>query len=236
MKSHRISSGDDKIKMIVDSRELSTTVARELTRLDVEISAESLDIGDYIASEEVAVERKESGDFIQSLIDGRLFTQLSALRSAYRRPVLIIEGEQLIGLRAVNPQSLYGALASIAIRIQIPIIWTRSGEETANVLHRIAHLEQVSAGRPLRTRPGEMGATDADVLEYILSGFPGIDTVISRAILSEFGTLEKVFSSDIKELRKVKGVGPKIAGRIKRLLTTQYPLYDENEIEEKKSN
>ncbi|MFX1560954.1 MAG: ERCC4 domain-containing protein, partial [Promethearchaeota archaeon] len=213
----------DRIRLIVDSRELPTAVARELTRLDVEISGESLEIGDYVASEDVAIERKESGDFIQSLIDGRLFVQLSALRSAYRRPVLIIEGEQIIGLRAVNPASIYGALASIAIRIQVPILWTRNAEETANVLYRIAHLEQIGSSKPLRTRSGDARGTDAEAMEYILSGFPGVDTVTSRAILSEFGTLEKIFSADQKELQKVKGVGPKIAGRIRRLLTTKYP-------------
>jgi Fanconi anemia group M protein len=214
---------DNQIRLIVDSRELPTAVARELTRLDVEISGESLEIGDYVASEDVAIERKESGDFIQSLIDGRLFVQLSALRSAYRRPVLIIEGEQIIGLRAVNPASIYGALASIAIRIQVPILWTRNAEETANVLYRIAHLEQIGSKKPLRTRSGDAKGTDAEALEYILSGFPGVDTVTSRAILSEFGTLEQVFSADQKDLQKVKGVGPKIAGRIRRLLTTKYP-------------
>jgi len=221
------SPSDDTIKMIVDSRELPTAVARELTRLDVEISGESLQIGDYIVSEDVAIERKESGDFIQSLIDGRLFVQLTALRSSYRRPVLIIEGEQLIGLRAVNPASIYGALASIAIRIQIPILWTRNAEETANVLYRLAHLEQVAAKKTLRTRSGDARGTDAEALEYILSGFPGVDTVISRAILSEFGTLEGVFSASEKELQSVKGVGKKIAGRIRRLLTTKYPSYKE---------
>ena len=214
---------EDHIRLIVDSRELPTAVARELTRLDVEISGESLEIGDYVASEEVAVERKETGDFIQSLIDGRLFVQLSALRSAYRRPVLIIEGEQILGLRAVNPASIYGALASIAVRIQVPILWTRNAEETANVLYRIARLEQIESSRPLRTRSGETKGTDAEALEFILSGFPGIDTVTSRAILVEFGTLEKIFSAEQRELQKVKGVGPKIAGRIKRLLTTRYP-------------
>jgi Fanconi anemia group M protein len=220
-------SSDDTIKMIVDSRELPTAVARELTRLDVEISGESLQIGDYIVSEDVAVERKESGDFIQSLIDGRLFVQLSALRSSYRRPVLIIEGEQLIGLRAVNPASIYGALASIAIRIQVPILWTRNAEETANVLYRLAHLEQVAAKKTLRTRSGDARGTDAAVLEYVLSGFPGVDTVISRAILSEFGTLESVFSASEKELQSVKGVGKKIAGRIRHILTTKYPSYSD---------
>ncbi|MFW9869063.1 MAG: ERCC4 domain-containing protein [Candidatus Thorarchaeota archaeon] len=214
---------DGIIHMIVDSRELPTAVARELTRLDVKISGESLEIGDYVASEEVAIERKESNDFIQSLIDGRLFSQLNALRTAYRRPVLIIEGEQLIGLRAVNPASIYGALASIAIRIQVPIIWTRNSEETANVLYRIAHMEQVESSKPLRTRSGEAKGSDAEALEYILSGFPGVDTVTSRAILSEFGTLESIFSAEFKDLQKVKGVGPKIAGRIRRLLTTTYP-------------
>ncbi len=213
---------DDKIKLIVDSRELPTAVARELARLDVQISGESLKIGDYVASEDVAIERKESMDFIQSLIDGRLFVQLSALRSAYRRPVLIIEGEQIIGLRAVNPASIYGALASIAIRIQVPIIWTRNAEETANVLYRIAHLEQVTSKKPLRTRSGESKGTDAEALEYILSGFPGVDTVTSRALLTEFGTLEKIFSSEKENLQRVKGVGPKIAGRIRRLLESKY--------------
>ncbi len=212
----------DKIKLIVDSRELPTAVARELARLDVQISGETLKIGDYIASEDVAIERKESMDFVQSLIDGRLFVQLSALRSAYRRPVLIIEGEQIIGLRAVNPASIYGALASIAIRIQVPIIWTRNAEETANVLYRIAHLEQVTSKKPLRTRSGESKGTDAEALEYILSGFPGVDTVTSRALLTEFGTLEKIFSSEKENLQRVKGVGPKIAGRIRRLLESKY--------------
>ncbi|UCE11604.1 MAG: DEAD/DEAH box helicase [Candidatus Thorarchaeota archaeon] len=218
----RAASRESRIKMIVDSRELPTAVPRELTRLDVELSGESLEIGDYIISQDVAVERKESGDFIQSLIDGRLFVQLSALRSAYNRPVLIIEGEQLVGLRAINPASIYGALATIAIRIQVPILWTRNSEETANVLYRLAHLEQVGAQKAPRTRSGVTKGSDAETLEYILSGFPGVDTVTSRAMLSEFDTLERVFSASEKELRSVKGVGPKIAGRIRRLLTASY--------------
>jgi ERCC4-related helicase len=216
------------IRMIVDSREMPTAVARELARLDVSISGESLEIGDYILSEDVAVERKESNDFIQSMIDGRLFDQLAALRSAYRRPVLIIEGEQITGIRAVRPESIYGALASIAIRLRIPILWTMNSEETANMLYRLAHLEQIASQKPLRTRSGESKGSDAEALEYILAGFPGVDTVISRSLLSEFGTLERIFMADEETLQRAKGVGPKTAGTIKRLLTTNYPSAAEN--------
>jgi Fanconi anemia group M protein len=216
---------EEQVRMIVDSRELPTAVPRELTRLGVEISGESLQIGDYIASEEVGIERKESGDFLQSLIDGRLFSQLSSLRSAYRRAVLIIEGEQLTGQRAINPASIYGALASIAVRIQVPIIWTKNPEETAHVLYRIARMEQIDETKPLRTRTGDSASSDAETLEYILSGFPFVDTVTSRAIFEHFGTLDRVFNASEEELRQVRGVGPKIAGRIRRLLRTVHPLY-----------
>ena len=86
-------------------------------------------------------------------------------------------------------------------------------------------MEQIGSKRPLRTRSGETRGTDAETIEYILSGFPGIDTVTSRSILTEFGTLEGVFSAEQKDLQKVKGVGPKIASRIRRLLTVEYPSH-----------
>ncbi len=220
-------AGQEQVSLIVDSRELPTSVARELARLGVALSGESLEVGDYVASDEVAVERKVTEDFLQSLVDGRLFSQLSALSSAYRRPVLIVEGGPLTGVRAINPASIYGALASIAVRFRVPIIWTRSAEETANVLYRIARMEQVASGRPLRIRPGDKRSHDAEVLEYILAGFPGVDSVISRSLLTHFGTLEKVFGASKEELQQVRGVGPKTAGTIRRLLKTQYPLHSD---------
>ncbi|NWF96415.1 MAG: DEAD/DEAH box helicase [Candidatus Thorarchaeota archaeon] len=220
---------EDIIRLIVDTRELPTAVARELTRLGVEVYGEALEVGDYVASEEVAIERKETSDFVQSLIDGRLFVQLTALRSTYRRPVLIVEGERLIGQRAVNPASIYGALASIAVRIQVPILWSMDGEETANIIYRIARMEQVDSKRVLRIRAPESKASDAQVLEYILSGFPGIDSLLSRAILEEFGTLENVFNADEEALRRVRGVGPKTAGKLKRTLKTVYPGHIKHE-------
>jgi ERCC4-type nuclease len=40
--------------------------------------------------------------------------------------------------------------------------------------------------------------------------------------LDEFGTLDAIFSAAESELKRVKGVGPKTAGTIRRLLTTKY--------------
>ncbi|MCK5264348.1 MAG: hypothetical protein KAR03_01975, partial [Candidatus Thorarchaeota archaeon] len=60
---------------------------------------------------------------------------------------------------------------------------------------------------------------------------PGVDTVTSRSILAEFGTLQDIFSADKEKLQKVRGVGPKIAGRIRRLLTTVHPEHKQREVD-----
>ena len=63
----------------------------------MELRFMALEIGDYIVSDRLAVERKRTDDFACSLIDGKrnLFAQLSDLARVYEKPVLIIEGEDL---------------------------------------------------------------------------------------------------------------------------------------------
>jgi ERCC4-type nuclease len=39
--------------------------------------------------------------------------------------------------------------------------------------------------------------------------------------------LTEIFSAEKKDLQRVKGVGPKIAGTIRRLLGSKYPAYKE---------
>lgn len=48
-------------------------------------------VGDYVLSPDVCVERKGISDLIGSLNSGRLYTQATALTRHYLRPVLLIE-------------------------------------------------------------------------------------------------------------------------------------------------
>ena len=52
-----------------------------------------LEVGDYIISDRVAVERKTAEDFVNSIVDKRLFMQLKDLRK-YQKPILIVEGRE----------------------------------------------------------------------------------------------------------------------------------------------
>jgi ERCC4-type nuclease len=54
----------------------------------VEIEAGSLDVGDYLIGPGAAVERKAGGDFVASLLDGRMAEQAAKLRTTEVAPLV----------------------------------------------------------------------------------------------------------------------------------------------------
>jgi len=124
--------------VIVDQREYRSNVVKNLAIKGVTIESQQLDVGDYVLSSRIGVERKNTQDFISSLIDGKLFKQLQRLRDAYSRPILILEGENLFTHRNMNHNAIYGSLASISVDYGIPIITTKDELETANLLSVLA--------------------------------------------------------------------------------------------------
>lgn len=54
----------------------------------------SFQVGDYILSPDICVERKSLSDLIGSLNSGRLYNQAQAMTRYYKRPILLIEFDQ----------------------------------------------------------------------------------------------------------------------------------------------
>ena len=75
----------ESLRIVIDHRETKSGVARVLDKLGIELSFTALDIGDYVVSDRLAVERKRTDDFASSLIDGKrnLFAQLSEIGRAH---------------------------------------------------------------------------------------------------------------------------------------------------------
>ena len=68
------------IRIVADDRENAGGVIEELRRfVEVSVDVQRLKIGDFLVEERFAVERKTLMDFAQSVIDGRLFAQATAL-------------------------------------------------------------------------------------------------------------------------------------------------------------
>jgi ERCC4-type nuclease len=81
-----------------------------------------LDTGDYLIDDEVLVERKTIGDFVASLVDGRLFPQTARLAHSRYRSLLMIEGPRPPSMPDVHPRAVEGAIVSLAAMWRLPVL------------------------------------------------------------------------------------------------------------------
>jgi Fanconi anemia group M protein len=207
------------IEVVADDRENS--VAKELSRKEIQVQKKRLDVADFLVSDRTAVERKRTDDFVDSIIDNRLFEQLQELQQ-FGRTVLIIEGENLYTHRDIDPKAIRGALSSLALDYQIPVIWTDDEKDTVETLRALAQREQEEEGREVQVRGTKSGMTDEETLEFIVAGIPDVNTKIAERLLEEFGTVRKIFTASPSELEEVEGVGEKTAEKIVDYSTREY--------------
>ena len=224
MESSEIEAGTVPLRIVIDHRETKSGVAKTLDRLGMELSFAALEIGDYVVSDRLAVERKRTDDFASSLIDGKrnLFAQLSDLARVYEKPVLIIEGGDLFTSRQLNPNAIYGSLISIAIDFRISILYSRDEEETAAILKILAKREQTENKRDVNPHGKKSASTLAEQQEYLISSISNIGPKAARNLLLHFGSVEAFMKADLAELKKVKLIGPKTAARIREVLESPY--------------
>ncbi|WP_456474898.1 DEAD/DEAH box helicase [Candidatus Pyrohabitans sp.] len=213
---------ESSITIIVDTRELSSSVVRELLSLGVISKPKRLEVGDYVLSARVCVERKTTEDFLQSIIDGRLFEQAVTLKRSYAKPVMLIEGDSLYNKRSISPQAIRGALAAIGIDLGIPLFFTANEAESAALIAAIARREQQEGERYVEIRGEKRTATLKEQQEFIVAGLPNVNTTLAKRLLREFGSIEGVFTASKEELERVHGIGGKIAEEIRRVITSPY--------------
>lgn len=212
----------DFIKIIVDHREYRSSVVKNLTVKGTYIEPQQLDIGDYILSSRIGIERKNVDDYLDSLMTGKLFKQIIQLRNAYSRPILIIEGEDLFTKRNISHNAIFGSLASISVDYGVPILKTKDAFETADLLHVIARREQKEDKKAVAVRGEKTQMSDRERQQFIIEGLPNVSAVIAKRLLAHFGSIKDIVNASEKELQQVKGVGKNIAEDIIKLLKTNY--------------
>ncbi len=210
-------SGEVETVIYADDRENS--VAKELSRMEITVRKKRLEVADFLVSDATAVERKRADDFVDSVLDQRLFSQLEELQQ-FSNPVLIIEGDDLYSHREVHPNAIRGALATIALDYGIPILWSDDVRNTAELLKSLARREQEDKDREIAIRGEKAPKTESELKKFVVAGLPGVNTKIAERLLEEFGTVKAVFTASESELKDVEGLGDKKASRIKELIET----------------
>jgi len=213
------SESEDKVEVIADDRENS--ISKKLSKMDLIVKKERLEVSDFIVSEDTAVERKSDSDFVDSLVDQRLFEQIQEL-TQFENPIIIIEGEDLYSHRKIHPNAIRGALASVTADYNIPIIWTDDEKETAEMLRVLAEREQEEKDKDIAIRGNTGAKSDKELQEFLVAGLPDVNTKLAERLLKEFGTVEDVFTASTDELKNVEGIGEKKAEKIHSIIKTSY--------------
>jgi Fanconi anemia group M protein len=193
-----------------------------------------------VVSDRVGVERKDVGDFLGSIRDGRLFSQAKAMMEAYQRPVVILEGQVSRALKrsSMKTASIYGALSSLALDYGISVLPTEDTYSTAVLLQRLAYREQVQDNRVIQLRAVDRSLPLNKQQLFLLSGFPQIGVTSAENLLEKFDTplrvIEELASAEVKvsvsgktkkltgPLTEVGGIGPTIVEYAKTLLRSSY--------------
>ncbi|ACV23893.1 DEAD/DEAH box helicase [Methanocaldococcus fervens] len=203
------------VKIIVDVREKNMA---KLLHNYADVELKTLEVGDYVLSDRVIVERKTAEDFVNSIIDKRLFNQLKNLKKV-EKPLLIIEGENFSRL---HENAIKGAILSIIFDFGIPIVFTKNAEETADLLIKIAEKEQIKEKRAVMVRYGKTTMSLKEQQRFIVESLPDVGGALADRLLKHFKTVENVFTAKEEELMKVEGVGKERAKKIREVLTAKY--------------
>ncbi len=214
-----------KVSIIADHREKRTKTFSWLQSFDARIVEKQLDVGDYIVSDTVGIERKTVDDFLTSLLDRRLFNQMESLSSTFQRPLLIVEGDQnmLFCSRNIHPNAIHGALSSITLDYRVPIIWTSTPKLTASQIYWTGYREQLKSPNGISARACKKTRDEKALQEFLVAGLPKVNTKLSRRLLAEFGSVRGVFTASEEMLMGVEGIGKKKASEIWCILNGCYP-------------
>ena len=223
---------NQELVVYVDSREGNSKVIRALDTIGVKVKVNAMAVADYQVSEEVAIERKTAKDFVDSIVDKRLFKQARMMMEEFKKPIMILEGDDFYS-GFINPNAIRGAMTSIALDYGISIIPTRTAEDTAAMIKRIAIREQKGEKRSIQIRTERKPQNLWEQQLFIIESLPNIGPVHAKRLLEHFGSVKAVLEADEKKLQEVEGIGKKTAKNIRDVVEGKY-LYFKKDNNQKK--
>lgn len=103
----------------------------------------TLEVGDYVLSPDICVERKSVSDLFSSFASGRLYNQAETMIRHYKLPVLLIEfsPDKSFSLLSaadvgddITPANIISKMSLLALHFpRLRIVWSRSLHATAQI-------------------------------------------------------------------------------------------------------
>lgn len=223
--------------IFIDDREQRSGLAVALERLAPgwPVIVKRLLIGDIVVGDRYVIERKCCEDFVASMHDGRLDSQLYQLLNIPQKAMLLVEGEfDTASLGGTPHEAIRRKLLEINLRHNLPVLTSRDVAESAAWLLTLARMDEPerklqrktehnfkptppspAPARPALTpRPRVKASTPAMVPIAALSQIPELGITRARRLLEHFGSMQAIMRADEMGLTEVDGIGPELAHRV----------------------
>ena len=198
-------------------REFRSSLPFILDNSGLEIQPHTIEIGDYILSPDVCVERKSIQDLISSFSDGRLYYQAEAMCKHFLHPILLLEFDPskafslqtYVDFRAEpSANDLSSKLVLLCLHFpKLRIIWSCSPYATADIFMDL----KKDADNPSIQLLESMQQLEADEefdssAKEILMRIPGVTVENHCKIMNKFRNLKELFSCELDELSNLIGI------------------------------
>lgn len=200
--------------VIVDMREFRSSLPGVLHSRGLHVRPVTLEVGDYIISDDICIERKSVADLFSSLASGRLFKQLQAMCRTYTHAVLLIEfsSDQSFSLQtytayeSLSSSSIHTKLALVCMHFPtVRFIWSHGPVSTAKVFERLKQ----NRAEPDIAKAATIGSEtdqDAETPEAVqasrdmLARLPAISESNARALMKRVRNLSELIALPTDEL------------------------------------
>uniref|UniRef100_A0A161MNL0 DNA repair endonuclease XPF n=1 Tax=Triatoma infestans TaxID=30076 RepID=A0A161MNL0_TRIIF len=206
-------------KIIVDMREFRSELPSLLYKRGIDIEPVTLQVGDYILSPDMCVERKSISDLIGSLNSGRLYTQALSMTRYYSKPILLIEFDEKKPFVLQGRYYLSTDESSNDIRSKLQlltlhfprlrIVWSPSPFSTAQLFHELKE----GKDEPSAAAAAAVGNEDAHLederlekynieIQDFVAKLPGVNSKNVNHLLNKGKSLPHLLTLSRKKYQK----------------------------------
>jgi len=225
IKEKKKTEGEEQPTVIVDCREANSAakIVKGLIEKGASVKTATLEKGDYILSDQCAVERKTVQDFVYTLTRRYLFDQIFRLKEAYPKSLLVIEGymPMIYKFSHIQPVAVWGAMFNLA-KNGVAMVNTSSYKETVDFLYVAARQEQIVEKRVPTVHAFKHNDTLSDAQVYFVASLPNIGREKATAVLQSYQTPLNALINVDDWSKTVHGLGPVITNKVKEVLSTPY--------------
>ena len=227
------------MKLIIDSREksdLTDKVIEKAREYNIPHEKQWLEIGDYIFND-VCFEAKSSFDFLQSIINNRLWNQMDNMDRAFDNNLVIVYGSfdsafrkhveyskstmNNATQRVLLKKKFYGAMGKIILDTDCSLLWFKDALTAADMICVVCkmqpHDREVYTPRIVKKK--KISTTDLRI--DVLTTIKGLSEKKAKMLIARYGSIMEIGEASPNELCALDGIGNVLANRIHNTLNLE---------------